>query len=221
MDKEILSNANVNNLDISDIVADDESDIVEDNLDIPCDENYDRNQITVSINKNYVKPYFFNHSAIKKSPTSDTGESNYKNINENLTRSPTHQGNDVGEPTEQDLNQNEIKTNKSKISTQRNSIKIKKIKASKNWSIILNTIFLINRMRNVQVKRVKTNDLEEHYEKWFLNQEIDKSVTIKSNFTFQCFKDGKCSPVIQNNLPKQYKWKNDEETNQLEFIARS
>ena len=216
MDKQKLTNDIYKDRELSKVLDNDEKDMHDDNLDVPSDENYDRNQITISINQNYIKPYFFKYSAIKKDSSTDNGDSNYLNTFGN----PTPEPKELELNNNQDLNANEIKTNRPIQDTNNNNTKNNNIKANKNWGIILNTIFLINRMKNVQVKRIKTNDLEEHYEKWFLKQEIDKTVSLKSNFTFQCLKESKTGLVIPSNFPKQYKLKNDEELIQLEFFAK-
>ena len=112
---------------------------------------------------------------------------------------------------------NDFKAESKKIEITNNNLLnvLIKQKANRNWNLILNTVFLINKMRKVKVKRLMTDDLQDHYENWFLNNKID---TIKENFSL---KDSPTS-ATQNVYPrqKQYKIHNQEEIIQLDLIAK-
>ena len=79
---------------------------------------------------------------------------------------------------------NDFKAESKKIEITNNNLLnvLIKQKANRNWNLILNTVFLINKMRKVKVKRLMTDDLQDHYENWFLNNKID---TIKENFSLK------------------------------------
>ena len=196
-------------------------DLGDENMEISS-ENFDGKKLSYSININYLKPNFF--STITKSSSNiidNQTESGIENIEISIPTSQIILKEIKSKEQEIEHVSIEVNSNRSAQRTfdRENLLKLLvKQKANKNWNIILNALFLINRMRNVQVKRIMTNELEAPYEKWFYKNKIEENLTFKDNLTLKNSPTG----MTQNLHPpqKQYKIYNDEETMQLEFIAK-
>ena len=209
--------------------------IVEDEFEINdeineiSDENCHGNDLSI-IKKRYVKHKFFvsydksTNELLNKSSTEHENKSGNENINfsTSLTKVKLKEVNNK-QSSNKEIGIVFVKNNSS--SSRNNNIemteilkKIIKKKSTTNWNIILNAVSLILKMKHIQVKRIKTNELESHYDKWVLYKKLSQNITFKDNFTI------KNSPTKITLIPfiftKQYKIYNDEEMTQLEYIAK-
>ena len=187
--------------------------ILDEEMDIPSEENYDSKQVCKTMKRNYIKSNFFQLIPEKQIDDSLKKIKNCKTTDKTcfskiiLKIKKEFLENDI--TTTENTNGSVLNTSQFRGS---NFVKvIKRQKANKNWNILLNVIQLINRTRNVIVRRIRTAELD-NCEEWFIRNKTTPEFKIK-NFTLK-----NCEIVNVQN--QQYKIHNDAENIYLDFIAK-